>query len=167
MRPQSRQDLQPRGGERMQPTAQAVSPEREKTQSRRGERVLRRHHCAAPVGQTQCRCTSGRFISNRSVVREYRIPPIRPIRSSASPSSRPSFRTPSSMCMLMVGGVTPYAFPILFALSTSFCALSTTGGSIIFDPKLTTPRPRCCASSNAATIFEAFSISAAEGAKAS
>ena len=42
--------------------------------------------------------------------------------------------------------------PIFLARSTSFWARSTTGGSIIFDPRLTTPRPRFCASSKAATI---------------
>ena len=59
------------------------------------------------------------------------------------------------------------ALPIAFALATSLRARSTTGGSIIFDPRLTTPSPRCCASSKAATIFSAFSISTCEGAKAS
>ena len=76
----------------------------------------------------------------------------------------------SSLCASVssvVNALAPSAFPIRFASSTSFCARCTTGGSIIFDPRLTTPNPRCCASSNAATIFNAFSISAGDGAKAS
>src|SRR5512133_2912780 len=57
--------------------------------------------------------------------------------------------------------------PMWRARCTSFSARWTTGGSIIFEPRLTTARPCACASSNAATIFIAFSISAAVGANAS
>ena len=44
---------------------------------------------------------------------------------------------------------------------SSFSARFTTGGSIIFEPRLTTPRPFACASSNAATILQRLSISLA------
>src|SRR5579862_6287324 len=37
--------------------------------------------------------------------------------------------------------------PIFLALATSFTARCTTGASIIFDPRLTTPNPLTCASS--------------------
>ena len=53
--------------------------------------------------------------------------------------------------------------PIAFARSTSFSARCTTGGSIIFEPRLTTANPLFCASSKAATTFRAFSISIAVG----
>ncbi len=53
--------------------------------------------------------------------------------------------------------------PIALARATSFTARCTTGGSIIFDPRLTTASPLLCASSKAATTRIAFSISAAVG----
>src|SRR5271165_162807 len=56
--------------------------------------------------------------------------------------------------------------PIWWARATSFTARCTTGASIIFEPRLTTPNPFACASSKAATIFSAFSSSAGDGAKA-
>src|SRR5579872_2423415 len=56
--------------------------------------------------------------------------------------------------------------PISRARATSLSARFTTGGSIILEPKLTTPSPRFSASSYAATILSAFSISAADGAYA-
>ena len=36
-----------------------------------------------------------------------------------------------------------HASPIAFARATSFTARCTTGGSIIFEPRLTTETPRC------------------------
>jgi hypothetical protein len=56
--------------------------------------------------------------------------------------------------------------PAARAWATSFSARLTTGGSIIFEPRLTTPRPLRCASSKAETIRSALSISASLGAKA-
>ena len=53
--------------------------------------------------------------------------------------------------------------PIAFARATSFSARCTTGGSIIFEPRLTTASPLLCASSKAATTFFAFSISSGVG----
>ena len=58
------------------------------------------------------------------------------------------------------------AIPSAARVPPALSARCTTGGSIIFEPSETTPSPRCCASSNAATIFRAFSISACEGANA-
>ena len=55
----------------------------------------------------------------------------------------------SSGRTFMIHRANPKAFPILFARSISFCARSTTGGSIIFEPADSPrPGPRCCASAN-------------------
>src|SRR4051812_10279888 len=56
--------------------------------------------------------------------------------------------------------------PIARARWTSLTARLTTGGSIILDPRETTPRPIDFASSKAETILRALSISLSVGAKA-